>query len=76
MKFKEYVKWLYTRWYTYVVALLLLIDRILQGSKPDGLLFFIGQIIGALFFSGLYITIVYSIIKSIKKIKRKIFNRT
>ena len=71
MKFKEYFKWLFTRWYFYVIAFLLIFNS-LKGEDISQLInfeesYFMGLIFGSFVTSLILISIVYFMIKIIKK---------
>lgn len=70
-KVSQYFKWLFTRWYLYVIALISFVSST-KGENISNLIntepsYLLGSIIGSLLVSALIILIVYEIIKLFKK---------
>ena len=69
-KVKDYFKWLFTRWYLYVIALLLSLNTFMR-SGYDPLGFAIGVIIGAFVQSIVIISVIYGIYRLVKRLFKK-----
>ncbi len=74
MKFKDYSKAVFSKWYFYVIAILILITN-LKGQNISELVnlepsFFIGGIIGSLLCSFLVSLLIYFISRKIKERKK------